>query len=236
MKSNSAKRLLALAASLVTAMLLYLPQRSWADTINFETGGNASGTFSYSSMDGSLMGSNITIATVTDKAAADTYNILGGVLNFTGSPSVSFSNNVWTMSRGGSYTITGCVDIDASGTCNSGDVNGTLAEPLLSGTFNNGGIIKVGNTFFLNFGHLISVQNADLLAAFKTASPTGWKGNSDLDFFGTEPDKGAIMTRIEGSGVVLNSPVPEPATLCLLGIGLLAAGVIGRKKLLKTKW
>ncbi len=81
------------------------------------------------------------------------------------------------------------------------------------------------------YGEYFTVLNSDLTTAaaygfYKTYSFA--LGKADLDLFNAENFKVAVLE--EGQDVLINTPVPEPATMLLFSIGLLGLAGIGRKK------
>lgn len=54
---------------------------------------------------------------------------------------------------------------------------------------------------------------------------------ASLDQIGTFDPSGFFVAEIDGQDQLVAAPVPEPATMLLMGIGLLGLGVVGRKRL-----
>jgi len=85
---------------------------------------------------------------------------------------------------------------------------------------------KFGNYYF-NLRNLDSNVTID---GSGVTSPYSWNGTDTLQLTGFWPNQGAIShVSIVGTG----TPVPEPATMLLLGFGLIGLAVAGRKNFRK---
>lgn len=220
------KRLKMLSVAALATIAMAAPA-SAATVIDFSTGlAGEGGTISWDGTN--LIGSNIAIGVVSITGAPTNNGVylvngmapaqslgLYGSLNFNTAPENNFVN------------ISGCIPGLSIGSI---DDNGNCTEPvtLMSGTitsWNNTGNTEQ-NGLLSAFGN--DTKNADLLVAL------GLDPNTPFQLFGFSMVSTSLNPNGTPSNVIStdirNTAVPEPATMMLLGTGLLAAFRARRKQ------
>lgn len=208
------KRLKVLSIAAVTATLI-AGAADAAPVIDFATGlSGVSGSISGAGQ--SVIGSNIAIGRVTVDGAPQNngvYSVFGSVNN--ASVPGNFGSLDFNNTPGNNFiTIAGCIPGLGIGTL----VNGACSSvsTLMQGTIDS--FLNIGDQFLLVFG--TDIKNADLLAAM------GLPANTPFEFGGSIITNGPFSPTVSAQSIssdILNTAVPEPATMVLIGTGLLAA-------------
>jgi hypothetical protein len=222
------KRLIVIGC-LLMGLAAVLPA-SAINIIDFDVTPGGAGSISYAGGANPLTGSGITPTTITGLGTPDnpgvTLACVSCSFNFaTGNFTSSTASN-WNFAGGGSFTLTGAVPTLSL-------APGTL---LMSGTFTGATVSGGGTTLLVDISTFIDTKNPVLSAFYEgTPVPPSWSGGTNVGFDLAAPatPPGAFSSAIVTSGDIQNSPVPEPASLFLMGSGLLALGIVLRKKLLR---
>jgi len=169
-----------------------------------------------------LVGTDIAINTVCgiDTPLNDgvCFNVTDGFLSFTtGSYSGSDASN-WYFNGGGTITVDGTI----AGL-------GIFDATLMSGSWTQANVFALGDGVGIVGGNYNDTKNVALAAYFGLGS-TGWQGtlNPSIAYIGAP---GSPINAMAMAGDVVNSsPIPEPASMALLGSGLLSLGAMIRRK------
>jgi hypothetical protein len=220
---------------LVVLVLPLFASTAMAYDIDFGMVADASdtGSISYAGSSGPLVGEDIDVDQVSLLGGGDIHPLTGAVLNFqTGNltnfdPGVGYGR-MWTFGGGGYISITA-------------EVNGETV-PLLLGTWDSAKVIETSESFKLEVavGGFTDDKNKWLLYELEliTEDPGLYEsvgpfvGSLNLSFKVHPTDTGETFSSLElGSGDVINTPVPIPGALWLLGSGII--GLIGVRRKVK---
>jgi hypothetical protein len=196
------------------AIVLMAAPATAATVVDFNTGlAGQGGTITWDGTN--LIGSNIPIGAVSIAGAPTNNGVFAVSGTATGQSAGGFGTlNFNTNPDSNFITISGCIPglsigLDANGNC--------APVELMDGSFTsytsspNGLVSAIGE----------DMKSTDLMNAI------GWPTNLPWEFFGfSMTTTGLSPNGVPGSVIstdIRNTPVPEPATMMLLGTGLLAA-------------
>jgi len=223
----------------VLLALLFLPSISWAALIKFDQIGPSSGTLSYDGAGGALIGTDIYFDYVIGSSTpANDGSILSCVncyMNFQTGLFSEYNLGSYKWLGGGSLVISGEL-WDGGTQIASGDLAwGTFSDFVEGQIFNIGGGLT--GTFF---GAGEDDKNADLTAYYGLLNPfvfaesqlalSSSDGGCTQD--ATTHAFDCLVTDADFNNSAVNEPpdVPAPATLALIGLGLLGIGAMRKKR------
>jgi hypothetical protein len=208
-----------------------------ATILDFKSGNSSGGIVSYVGSSAPLVGSAIGIGSfsATGTTPSGNYFVRNsnntgyGQLDFTTGSFVSFSGGIYTFSNGGTLTIQGSIWTIGSG--GGWDTQVVAYATLLTANF-VGGIYNTNtNTIDLETLQGTDTKDPTLLRYFGLPTNTPFAFTASIDTNKISPGGGAFSTGAAQSTDVANGPIiPEPATLSLLGAGLLALCALGRRR------
>lgn len=173
------------------------------------------GAISYSGGSGPLVGTGITVGSVTGLPGGTPLACTGCVLNFSTGGLSGYTANSWTFGGGDTTTITVTGAVPGAGISDSSTV-------LLEGQFGNVTVLSVAGAFQIAGAAFVDTKNQTLLDFFHL--PGGvYNGNFNISFLANGLPPGGFSSFMVLSGDILNTPsaVPEPSTAMLLAPGLL---------------
>jgi hypothetical protein len=214
--------------------LLFAPATTWAVFLDFNMDAThpAGASLSYAGGANPLIASSLGVDTVlgvqTPLNDGVVRNVVGGLLNFTTGNFTGSDANSWFFGPGGSFTVTGGVDLT-----NDGDVLDPQDVPagstLLTGPF-------TGTTFIFSLpfvgikvtgGPFQDVKDPILTSFYGLGDPSIlWVSGFNLSFVSGATPGSSFTVNVPniGSGDIIDIPViPEPMSLFLFGLGGIGA-------------
>lgn len=230
------RKFLIIAAVFVMALNLTLspvPARALS-ILDFDMAAPTAGSISYDGGATPLKGVNIQVDTVVGIGTPLNNLVLlpvtGGLLNFTTGNLTGFDQYHWNFGGGGPASIVLTGGISTLGIPdNSTLLTGTVMSALVTYHADN-------QTFRVLDETLLDTKNDVLEKYYYGQNYPGWLGGLNLSFIannGNPPPNAFASDLIASGDIINNQPIPEPATMLLLGFGLIGLAGYGRKKFFK---
>lgn len=230
------RKFLIIAAVFVMALNLTLspvPARALS-ILDFDMAAPTAGSISYAGGATPLKGVNIQVDTVAGIGTPLNNMVLlpitGGLLNFTTGNLTGFDQYHWNFGGGGPASIVLTGGITTLGIPdNSTLLTGTVMSALVTYHADN-------QTFSVLDETLLDTKNDVLEKYYYGQNYPGWLGGLNLSFIannGNPPPNAFASDLIASGDIINNQPIPEPATMLLLGFGLIGLAGYGRKKFFK---
>ena len=190
--------------------------------INFSINTPTAGTISYNGSGGPLVGSGIIVDTIQGLPAGLPLACGGCTLSFNTGNFTGFTAATWTFASGGFIKITGAFAPAGIGP----------GSTLLSGIFTSPTtVLDIGSQLKISGGTIFDTKNPLLDAYYGFPAGQQFRGALALHFVSSASPPHGFTSNPTLAGSVVNTPIPEPASLLLLGSGLLGLAAYGRKKI-----
>jgi hypothetical protein len=230
---------------LLVSLMAVAPVRG--ATLSWDNTTTTTGSLTYDGAGGPLVGTSIQYFDIFEAAGAPLNNGLyycqSCVLNFTtGANALENTLGIYAWAGGGSFTLTGTIWTDTvtpiPGNFTVAGTGSIIASgTLISGTFANPigetGLVVGGTGTFTGSGP--DSKNADLLTFLGLTNPFTF-ANTEISASGCAPSGTGALSCTATEGDITNtsavtSNVPEPASLLLLGTGLVGIGRHVRRRM-----